>query len=142
MSDMLKLCIAAVALSCLAASAKADVYSDAGVKPPSPCFTCSIELPPAGYLTKEPTVPVTVHPMPYVQANEKCHELYPTTPLSEAVGGCTVLAKDRCDIYVTNDLMQYQNADLIRHEKYGHCNGLVHGSNGRGWFLPDGGEAK
>lgn len=97
-----------------------------------------IDLPPADYLTREPSVTVEVHVMPLKEVDATCHAIYLDVGPDSHFRGCTLLLGHHCDVNVPNDLTPQENADALKHEKYGHCNGLVHGSDGKGWYLPDG----
>src|SRR4051812_26413909 len=101
-------------------------------------WTHGVEPPPAEYANREPHVPVIVVPVALDRGNSACHEFF-ADHSAYGVDGCAMLGRSACLVVIPiSDLWHGYGpehvAAIYAHEKYGHCNGFVHGANGRGWI--------
>lgn len=106
-------------------------------KPPWPF---GVEPPPAAYLSIEPKVPVMRVDVPAAQINSYCHTLF-KDKTATVVGACARLLPFVCIVAMPlpdpdHGYTPGWIAAAWQHEKYGHCNGLIHPKNGQGWVMP------
>jgi hypothetical protein len=104
-----------------------------------PPWPWGVEPPPAEYAHREPKVPVIVLPLPLSQVNSACHNFSGDTTAYRA-DGCALLGQRACLVVIpiadaAHGYPQPHIDAIFAHEKYGHCNRLVHVRGGKGWKL-------
>jgi hypothetical protein len=98
-----------------------------------------VEPPPAAYAHLEPGVPVILVPVPLGEVNSACHS-FAGDSTGLRVDGCALLGKVACLVVIpiadpARGYPQPHIDAIFAHEKFGHCNKLIHPKDGRGWKL-------
>ena len=99
----------------------------------------TIEAPPAGWDHK-PNMPVTEIVVPFPNIDATCHGLLAAEDDPDHFRGCALVSKNAC-IIVIPTIAYFVSVGMqvaTRHHEYAHCNGLVHGPGGHGWFTRQG----